>query len=290
MKKRTFAYLGGLVLAFIICLFCLPARAEASYKATFNSDGTVNVTVKETGAFVAKLEVPGERVASGITVTDANVFFLSYQVGQYRNTYSLQKVSRTTGKRTRMKKLSTAYYSYHIRAVYDGSLYMEAQNPGDIGVALRYKVKEKKLLKIAKGGWAFGYKYRFVADGTMNSGMQSPGYVYIYNTKSGKRTTLAANVLGTTYTGQYAFVASMKNPDSLPAYHVNVYKIIGYNLANANKKVLATAMRGYKVDKITTKFVYHHGEVSGNTVYYRYNLSTKKNTKISKAAYEAALA
>ena len=293
MKKRNFVYFVGALFVFCLLLFGAPRRAEAAYTVSYNSDGSATLKNQSTGGTVAKLSVKGERIGKGIVVTSKNVFYLSYSVGQSKNTYSIIQQNLSTGSKKRLIRLTTVYDSYHIRAIYDGSLYLEATSPGGRGMACRFTVSSKKFEALANGSWAFGYKYRFVIDGSANSGMPSPGTCYVYNTKSRNLTVIATYVLGTGYSGKYAYFASMKSPSesALVSMQPVSYKIIRYDLSTAGKKTLVSSMKAYRVEKITANYVYHSGykTSTGQNVYYRYNIAKKKNVQISEATYRKAV-
>lgn len=293
MKKRGFLYFAGLLAVICLMLFAAPRRAEAAnYTIRYNDDGTATLKYADTGEVAAKLSVKGERVAKGVVVTSTNIFYLSYAVGQSKNTYSIIQQNLSTGAKKRLTKLGTNFYSYNLRALYDGSLYLESSIPGGKGSACRFTVKTKKFEAIANGTWAYGYKKRFVIDGTGNSGMVSPNTYYIYNTKSGTLTVAATYGLGSGYSGQYAYFASLISPrDSMTLYHTSTYRLIRYDLKNAVRKTIVSSFKAWQVEKITPKYVYHRGYKSstGKNVCYRYNISQKKNVQISEATYNKAV-
>lgn len=292
MKKRNYLYLFGTFVAFCLLLFgaARPVAAD-SYSVSYHNDGTATLWNEPSGTVAAKLSVKGERIPVGLVVASDNIYFLSCSAGQSKSTYSIFRQNLSTGAKKRLKKLSTAAYSYRLRAHFDGSLYLESSIPGGQGYACRFTISSKEFEKIAKGVWAFGYKNRFVIDGSANAGMSSPGTFYIYDTKSKTRTVAAKNVFGKSYYGKYAFFASMASPNSMALYRKSKYKIIRYNLAKAEKKTLVASLNAYQVEKITSKYVYHRGYLSssGKDVYYRYDIANKKNVKISKATYTKAV-
>ena len=292
MKKRRFGYLFGALFVFCLLLFAAPRRAEAaSYTIRYNDDGTATLKYASSGAVAAQLSVKGERVAQGVVATSTNVFYLTYAVGQSNNVYSIIQQNLSTGAKKRLARLGTTFSTYHLRAIYDGSLYLEGTIPGGQGSACRFTVKTRKFEAIAKGRWAYGYKKRFVIGGG-NSGMPSASTCYIYNTKSRKLTVAATYVLGTGYSGQYAYFASLKSPtDTFTYYHTSYYKLIRYDLAAAKRKTLVSSFKAFQVEKITPQYVYHTGYSSsaGKTVYYRYNIAQKKNVQISEATYNKSV-
>ncbi|MGX8703039.1 MAG: hypothetical protein ACSW75_03195 [Lachnospiraceae bacterium] len=289
MKKRGFLYLAGLLAVLCLCLFGMPKRAEAaSYTIRYNDDGTATLKYASSGSVAAVLSVQGERVGQGVVVTSTNVFYLTYAVGQSNNVYSIIQQNLSTGAKKRLKRLGTNFYSYHLRAIYDGSLYLDSTIPGGQGSACRFTVKSKKFEALAKGSWAFGYKKRFVISGA-NSGMPSANSCYIYNTKSRNLTLAATYVMGTGYSGQYAYFASLVSPqDSFTFYHTSYYKLIRYDLKNAVRKTIVSSFKAWQVEHITPQYVYHTGTKNGSQVYYRYNISKKKNVQISEATYNKA--
>ena len=112
MKKRNFVYFFGALFVFCLLLFGAPRRAEAAYTVSYNSDGSATLKNQSTGGTVAKLSVKGERIGKGIVVTSKNVFYLSYSVGQSKNTYSIIQQNLSTGSKKRLIRLTTALGQY----------------------------------------------------------------------------------------------------------------------------------------------------------------------------------
>ncbi|MDO4634086.1 MAG: hypothetical protein Q4B01_09545 [Eubacteriales bacterium] len=189
----------------------------------------------------------------------------------------------TTGDLRKLASLSDSYYYYDVNEVYRGSLYVSGWNGSENMALYRYDLNTGEMKKIIDQGYSSRYKKYIICESNKVTASYHTYPIYIYNTSTGNLRTVATNVGCFERSGKYLYVAAAKVKD-YPVIRVP-YRVFRYNLATGKKKVLAANMKGYFISKITKKYIYHSNWEDESTGYYRYNLKTKKEKKISRGAF-----
>ena len=275
----------------VLLIFGTVSAFAAEYEGTSNGDGTVTVKDTSSGSVYAELQVSRAKVNPQLLVSKGKIYFTTYQpVSAYSDETIcyLYSYDVKSGSYQNLKKLNEPYFEFDVSSLYSGSLYLSGWNPSDDAAGFRYYLKSGNLKKIAEGACAYRYRNYVVCETTMVHGSFVPYPLYVYNTKTGKAKTIFKNVAKYSASKKYLYIAKLKKLTYDPGSGAT-YQIIRYNLLNGKKKILKKTFKGYWVNKITSKYVYHYKTSGDTTVYYRYSLKTGKNKKLSQAAYRKAV-
>jgi len=126
-----------------------PVRGESVYTAEYNSKSKMLTVKNRQGSNVASLYVKGYSLNQQI-VTDSSqttIFFTTYY--GYNGAYCyLYSYNINTRQYSLLAKLPGGYYSYDIKELYDGSLYLNGWNPSDNIAMFRFGLNDHSLQKI----------------------------------------------------------------------------------------------------------------------------------------------
>ncbi|MDY3249178.1 MAG: hypothetical protein SOX32_02380 [Candidatus Choladocola sp.] len=284
-KKRIFRRL--LVLLMTACFFAQTVfpvtAAAASYKAVSDSSGGIRVT--KNGKTVTKIQVSGGYVSTQIAVSGQNIYFVvsSRTSRSNGNPYCyLYRKNISTGKVSRLKSLSGSYYGYDIETISGGSIYITGWNPSDNTACYRYYISSGKLSKVVSAGYGAQYKNYIVCESTKTHGSWVTYPIYVYNTKTGKKTCVTKSAAAYTLNGKYLYYAT--TGDYLNSGAIT-YTIRRYDVTTGKKSTIAKNIKAYHINKITPTYLYYADYKYPKTTYYRCTLKTKRVVTMSKSSY-----
>ena len=280
MTKRKSVQLPLMLLGLILItvLFRVsPVRGESVYTAEYNSKSKMLTVKNRQGSNVASLYVKGYSLNQQI-VTDSSqttIFFTTYYGynGDYCYLYSY---NINTRQYSLLAKLPGGYYSYDIKELYDGSLYLNGWNPSDNIAMFRFGLNDHSLQKIADTGYAQRFKKYIIMDTVAVMGAFNPYPLSVYNIKTNKVTRLAKKCGGWSRVGKWIYLAKLTGSAAGPVFSYSIKK---YSLTSKKTKTLLKKLNAFWVGRITASKIYY---TSGyGTQAYVCTIKGKSKKKIS---------
>lgn len=305
MKKTSRLLKALLLLVCCMSMFVMAGTVSAAeYKVKVNSNGTATVTNKSSGKKIATLKVDGkgEKIHEQLVVTTSYIYFTTTEdMGDSETECCLYRYKRSDKSNEFLVNLTLnlndpainvkQINAFDVNYVYSGSVYLTGWSGSNFAHGYRYALSERKLTKIANGGCSYRFNQYIVCDDFMVHGDFSPAPVYVYNTRTGVTKTIAKQVAAYNRSGKYVFAAVMRTVKYEPGRTGAKYDIIRYNLSTGGTVTLASNIKAYSVQKITGAYVYQlrYVEEAHTKAYYRYNMKTKKNVKITAAKFKSVV-
>lgn len=259
----------------------------ASARCEVNSDGILviyDTAGKEVKRFSAG---PGAHFDTRTAGNGNYVAFSRYASGSSgKSKCTIYRYDVSNGK-VASADLPSGFFSYDVDLYYGDSIYLTGWNPSDNAVGYRFYPEKVQMEKIADGGVEHQYKNWLVLDSTRVHGAFVPYKVYVYNINTKAVKTACKKAAAYTVSGKYIYAAVLKKNTYTPELGAT-YKIIRYDMVKGKTKTLVKTMKGYYVDRVTSKYVYSRKSKSGKTTYYRYSIKTKKTKRMSAGSYKKA--
>lgn len=281
VAKRLFLWM------LLICLFsqtAFPAAVSAaSYSAV--SDKESGIWVLKDGKKLTRISVRSSTVNTKIAVYGKDIYF-TVESSAFRsngNPYCyLYRKNMTTGEIFCLKELPGSFLGYDVEKVSDGSVYLTGWNPSDNTACYRYYISKKKLSRVASAGYGTQYKNYIVCESTMTHGSFVTYPIYVYNTKTGKKTCITKKAGAYTLNGKYVYYATTGGNPNTGAVR---YQVKRYNLTTGKTNTVASNVKAYFIEKITPTYLYYSDYKYPKTRYYCYNMKNRKVTALSRTAY-----
>ena len=284
--RFTLLFLG---LMLITVLFRVSSvRGESVYTAEYNyKTKTLTVTNRQ-GSYVASLYMKGYSLNNQIAADSSRtvIYFTTYY-GDRGDYCYLYQYNIPTRQYSLLAKLPNGYFSYDVKELYDGSLYLNGWNPSDNIAMFRYKLNDHSLQKIADVGYVDRYRQKIIMDVTYVMGSFSPYPLSVYNTKTNKVTRIAKKCGGWSRAGQWVYFAKLNGSSRGPAYSYSIKK---YSLTTKKTKTFLKKLNAFSVGRITTSKIYYNimQPLSGSQAYVC-SLKGNGKKKISMLKYSQIL-
>ena len=269
----------------LICMFVQTAfpitAAAATYKAV--SDNESGIWVLKDGKKYTRISVRFSTVNTGIAVSGKDIYFTVSSASRRSNGNPycyLYRKNMSTGEIFCLKELPGSFMGYDIDKIYSGSVYLTGWNPSSDTACYRYYISSKKLSKAVSAGYGGQYKNYIVCESTRTHGAFTLYPIYVYNTKTGKKTTVTKSAAAYTLSGKYLYYAYTGGN---PYKGAVSYTVKRYNLTTGKTSTIASNIKAYFVEKVTSTYLYYSDYTHAK--YYRCNLKTRKVTALSRSAY-----
>lgn len=287
--RKRFMYIVVVILSVFMMFAMGRTQVQAAvYTAETHSAG--GIYVLENGERVDYVYVSGGRIDANIAVSGSNVYFVHSSSQSNLVTYNpvctLYQKNMETGEYTSLKQLPADFFGYEVNCLYNGSIYLTGWNPSDNTALYRYYLSNKKLKQVANAGFGEKTGKYIVCESTMVHGCFVTYPILVYNTATGKKTLITKKAGGySVYDGKVYYAETNNDPNR----GMIDYTVKCYSPGSGKNVTVAKKVKAGFIGKITPQYVYSQIFSNSHRIYYRCSLQTKKNTKISKAAYERAV-
>ena len=305
MKKRIFI---RLLLVLIICFSLSPVTYAVGFLdrealSGSDNDGTGIVEVYKVIKRTSKntiieplditLSMKGWWINKYIVSSGDKIYFLACKKkNKKKSSFRLYECDMKSKKYKLLYKMPAKYIDGYLQETYDGSVYMRLDTKKD-SFCLRYNIKSGKLKTIFKSFSYYRYdnylvfeKLKDRYEDPLTMFVQYNNEYTVYNTRTGKRKTIFdGHAEGLVRIGRYLYYAESTDGRGLEINTKTRYKIVRYDLVTGKKKTILKPEKFLEIEFVTDKYVYHQTWTWGTDTYYRYDLKSKKNKKISEDSY-----
>lgn len=301
-KKQRLLFFSLLALFFLVCL--MPAARVKAKESTFRQCGRevktgkyyiwrddssrclyISTSKSGNGKVLVKPSA-GRQIESGQISDGSTVYYVETKTSEYYGNctgYVYRIKVNGSGKKQigKLKNISepTAYYN--------GNLYFTCIDKNDPTLMHTYRmnVKNGATKRAIKNVYVSGQKGQYLL-ARPNTGALMPLPLYVYNCKTGKAVCITKKGGTANFSGSKIYYSEFVKESY--GGSDNIFRIRSCTLSGKGKKTLANNIKATYTGMTTSKYAYYYVyNSSSDQKYYRYNLKTKKKSRISQADYLA---
>lgn len=295
-KKKSYYGVWSILAIFILAgvFFLHPLKAEAApfkaggiaaeklkvgkYYLWDAMDNTLRVSTSESGKGKVIARAPKGRNIGGYVSDGSTVYYPEIDVNTSLGyIYSVKINGKNRTYIGKVNKICMGILAYNNGNLYIGHNLSPSFNGSYDTYRLNIKTKKGKSVLKGAAPALFGTQYKhyivfFGVPSHENSGGASDAY--IFNSKTEKAVKISSKALRVNFSsGKVYYIEWIKNGS---------VKIMRCDLTGKNKKTLVKKLSVDFSAEITSKYVYY----GKGDKYYRFDLKTKKSTRISKSKFQ----